>query len=523
MPTGIAIHDTDQKQGYAMNINPNRGTNRKEKRMSAITKTMSAAVLVALGLTLTTGAAKAAETPANPGTPPPLGHKDFHPSPQCPIGFRGDGSGHFPGATPPVTWNALTGEGVAWKTTLPGMSFSSAIVVGRKVFAVSSPHHLFCLDADSGQILWQKDVDPVGLLAKDRAAEVRQALAAVVQEFKTQSAPADKATRDALQKKVAALATQGAVTDGLSYGGFWSLASATPASDGARVYVQFPAGVLAAYTLDGTLVWQVPALPSGWAMGNSSPVVCQGRVLAICGARGSPTLLCVDAVTGKEQWKTTFPTADHCGSGSPAVVQAADGWKVVTPVFKLFDLATGKPWKTHAFYTAIGATPVVDGRHVFYVHGDYGCKERQLMRLDTAVAGEGEGITAWPRQSSGHITGSLLVVNGKAYLPDGAGCTPELIDLATGQVLVVPDAKKPLLRLGKVASSSGYSVLASPALAGGRIYQALDDGQVAVIEPSVPLKVVVANPGAPTHGSPFFQGSRIFLRTHDAVVCIGSK
>jgi hypothetical protein len=267
--------------------------------MSAITKTMSAAVLVALGLTLTTGAARAAETPANPGTPPPLGHKDFHPSLQCPIGFRGDGSGHFPGATPPVTWNALTGEGVVWKTTLPGMSFSSAIVVGRKVFAVSSPHHLFCLDADSGQILWQKDVDPVGLLAKDRAAEVRQALAAVVQEFKTQPAPADKAMRDALQKKVAALATQGAVADGLPYGGFWSLAPATPASDGARVYVQF--------------------------------------------------------------------------------------------------------------------------------------------------------------------------------------------------------------------------------LAGGRIYQALDDGQVAVIEPSVPLKVVVVNPGAPTHGSPFFQGSRIFLRTHDAVVCIGSK
>jgi outer membrane protein assembly factor BamB len=476
----------------------------------------------------------------------PLGHKDFCPSPQYPVGFRGDGSGHFPGATPPVTWNALTGEGVVWKTALPGTSFSSAIVVGRKVFAVSSPHHLFCLDADSGQILWQKDVDPIDMLAKEGAAEVRQALAtivdgkplgvaygstaevrqalaALVEEVKTQPPSADKAARGALHRKATVLAVQGAVADGLPYGGLWAFAPATPASDGTRVYVQFRAGVLAAYTLDGTQVWQVPALTSGWSMGYSSPVVCQGRVLAICrnyaDKSGLPALLCVDAATGKEQWRTIIPNGiSHTGPGSPAVVQTADGWKVVVPVFKLFDLATGKPWKTHAFYTAWGGTPVVDGRRVFYAHGDR--TPYQLAVLDTAVAGEGEGLTAWPRQSSCKFHGSLLVVDGKAYLPDGAGCTPELIDLATGQVLVVPDAKKPL-RKGAFDGYTGISP--SPALAGGRIYQAFNDGQVAVIEPSVPLKLVAANPGTPTHGSPFFQGSRIFLRTLDAVVCIGGK
>ena len=30
----------------------------------------------------------------------PLGHKDFYPSPQRPVGFRGGGNGCFPGATP---------------------------------------------------------------------------------------------------------------------------------------------------------------------------------------------------------------------------------------------------------------------------------------------------------------------------------------------------------------------------------------------------------------------------------------
>ena len=33
-----------------------------------------------------------------------LGAPDFHPSAQRPVGWRGDGSGRFPAATPPVEW-----------------------------------------------------------------------------------------------------------------------------------------------------------------------------------------------------------------------------------------------------------------------------------------------------------------------------------------------------------------------------------------------------------------------------------
>jgi hypothetical protein len=48
--------DTDQGTGNPINLN--RGGSRKEKRMNAITKTTPVAVLVALGLTLTTWAAE---------------------------------------------------------------------------------------------------------------------------------------------------------------------------------------------------------------------------------------------------------------------------------------------------------------------------------------------------------------------------------------------------------------------------------------------------------------------------------
>ena len=35
----------------------------------------------------------------------PLGSPDFYPSPEHPVGWRGDGTGRFPGATPPTVWN----------------------------------------------------------------------------------------------------------------------------------------------------------------------------------------------------------------------------------------------------------------------------------------------------------------------------------------------------------------------------------------------------------------------------------
>ena len=36
-----------------------------------------------------------------------LGSPDFRPSEQRPVGWRGDGSGRFPGATPPLHWGRV--------------------------------------------------------------------------------------------------------------------------------------------------------------------------------------------------------------------------------------------------------------------------------------------------------------------------------------------------------------------------------------------------------------------------------
>ncbi len=102
------------------------------------------------------------------------------------VGYRGDGTCVFPGSDPPIDWDEQTGRNILWKTPLPHFGHSSPIVVrpasggpGR-VFLTCEPgwkHDfplLLCLDADTGRILWQREVNhlPVAPVSDAERAEI---------------------------------------------------------------------------------------------------------------------------------------------------------------------------------------------------------------------------------------------------------------------------------------------------------------------------------------------------------------
>ncbi len=163
-----------------MNNNHNHGNNRKEQRMNIITKALSLAVPVTLGLALAAGAA---ETPvAKPG--PAWGAADVQPTPENPVYFRWT-LGHFPGAQPPLEfWDGTPtqvdaevkgkktkiwdfadtkSKNIQWKARVPGWGLSHPIVVGKKVFAVGHPDFVACWDLETGKPLWQKRIMPLML------------------------------------------------------------------------------------------------------------------------------------------------------------------------------------------------------------------------------------------------------------------------------------------------------------------------------------------------------------------------
>lgn len=87
-----------------------------------------------------------------------------------------------------------------------------------------------------------------------------------------------------------------------------NLATATPASDGERVYSYFGSYGLAAYTPDGKLAWEYPMPTASLPFGTgTSPVVSAGLVLLSYDGRANAALHALSARDGSLKWKTPLP------------------------------------------------------------------------------------------------------------------------------------------------------------------------------------------------------------------------
>jgi outer membrane protein assembly factor BamB len=77
----------------------------------------------------------------------------------APVGWRNDGTGCFPDASPPSEWSPA--KNVLWKLALPGSGYGAPIVVGERLFVVSDPAELLCVRRSDGKVLWRKANDDV--------------------------------------------------------------------------------------------------------------------------------------------------------------------------------------------------------------------------------------------------------------------------------------------------------------------------------------------------------------------------
>ncbi|HWN93870.1 MAG TPA: PQQ-binding-like beta-propeller repeat protein [Methylomirabilota bacterium] len=109
-----------------------------------------------------------------------------------------------------------------------------------------------------------------------------------------------------------------------------SPASATPATDGERVYSYFGSYGLLAYNFDGRELWRKP-LPLVISLNGSgtSPVVMDGLVIVNRDQEeGKSSLLAVDARTGKTVWETPRPRFNSSYT-TPVLWQRGDAKEVV--------------------------------------------------------------------------------------------------------------------------------------------------------------------------------------------------
>jgi len=378
----------------------------------------------------------------------------------------------------PLTWSAT--ENVAWKTALPGESWSSPVVWGERVFVTTATGggescRVLAIDVKDGRILWDKEV------------------------FK--QVPRRKEGRN-------------------------THATPTPATDGERVYACFGDGSFAALDFAGEVVWTNRDYPFYGQHGlGSSPILHDGLlIMARDGSNDGDDkklgwqtpwdrsyLVALDAKTGKERWKGKRGLS-RIAHGAPCIWENNGKPQVLSEagdVAQGFDARTGERlWSCDV--VGEGKVPsAVLGDGLVFTAGGWGGRE-SIKAFRLGGAGDlKESALAWEQKK------------GMPKLPSMIYLKPHLFAITDGGVATCLKAET-----GEIVwqERAGGAFSASPVAAEGRLYFVADNGETVVLAAGPDFKVLSRNPlGEKAQASPAISRGRIFIRTEKTLFCIGAR
>jgi outer membrane protein assembly factor BamB len=405
-----------------------------------------------LVLTLAVALLGAGET-----APVPLGSPEFRPTPEQPFGWRGDGTGRFPGATPVTEWSPT--KNVRWSAKV-GRSFSSPIVTDKLVIVASEPNLVIAVDRATGKEAWKVAVTPSELT--DPAAR------AAAEEYKAKDT---------------------------------GLTAATPVTDGAAVYVTFANGIVRAIDLQGKPKWiSFIAAPQTTAYGrSSSPILTAGRLIVHLS-----NLVALDPATGRRLWENTD---SRCAYGTPAGIRSGGVDLIVTPAGDVVRADDGKNVNSQIGNNS-NASPLVQDGLVYF-----GEKDVRAIRLGAEFKDE----SVWNGEIPVEVFGSPLLHDGVLFTVASKGelfafdaarkGSAEPI-IGRRELFGEPGAQP--LAYASLALAGKYLFLNSTQ---GEIVvlEATRDAKL------VAKNTLESGSGA----SPVFAGRHLFLRDGDKLFCIG--
>lgn len=386
--------------------------------------------------------------------------------------WRGEaGNGVSSTAKPPTEWSAT--KNVKWKVAVPGLGSGSPVIWDDNVFVTTAvgtgsgkalQFKLFCFDRKTGQVKWEKTA-------------------------------------------VTATPHQGTHNTN----GF---ASASPCTDGERVYAHFGSRGLYCYSMDGDLKWKrddFPKMDTRNSFGEgSSPTLAGDKILVPWDHEGKSFLYAIDKLTGKDIWKTPRESAT-CWS-TPLVVEHAGRKQVVMNgqrVARAYDLETGQElWHCSGQTERPAASPVA-GDGMVYVGSGFRGSYLGAYRLDGRGDIKGTKSVAWEIDKDTPDVGSLLLSSGRIYyFKDKAGLIT-CVDAVTGKHHYGP------VRTGLKV------IYASPIAAGGHVYLTDRSGTTVVIKDSDKYEVVATNSVDETvDATPAPVDRELFIRGEKHLFCI---
>ena len=408
--------------------------------------------------------------------------------------FRGpSASGVGDGAKPPVHWDATKNTNVVWKTEIPGLSVSSPVVWGDRVFVTTA------ISTDAKQSFRTGlfgDTDPV----IDNSPHQWKVMAL------------DKKTGKVLWEQVAHQGTPKTKRHPKS-----SQASPTPATNGKVVVAYFGSEGLFAYSLDGKLLWNkdVGLQNAGWFFdpdsewgAASSPVIYKNTVILQCDRQKDSFIAAYDLKDGKELWRTA--RAEIPAWGTPTIVQGKDRAEVVTNGTKAirgYDADTGKELWTLGPNSEVTCTTPVSAHGLIFVTAGY----PPVQPIYAIKIGSSGDLTLKDgKQSSDTIAWSTQ--RGGVYLPSPIVYGDHLYTVNNNGILTAYEAKSGQ-RIYQQRVGEGGAFTASPIAAAGKLYMATEDGDIFVVKAGPQYELLAKNPvGEAILATPALAGDLLIVR-----------
>lgn len=397
--------------------------------------------------------------------------------------WRGpNGDGKLPEATSyPVEWSP--GKNLLWKIDLSSPGNSSPIVFGEKLFLTQAKNKgqvrsLQCYSTRDGSLLWERPVD----------------YGKTDQTHKTNP-----------------------------------YSSASPTTDGERVYAWHGNAGLYAYNLNGSELWKRDLgndYAHIWGPNAASPVIHGETVILHAGPGLAVRLFGLDRKTGETIWKKNLPefvskeVGQFKGSwATPLLIQNANRSEMLIGLpgcLASFDPETGAEFWRCSGLTDLAYTNVLAGpERAVYLAG---------------FGGPGIGVRLPEASESGDITESHRLWAEKGKKPNrqriGSGqlIGDHVYQLDEPGIMVCLEVETGRKLWEERMSRKSWS---SMNLIGDKLYVNDDTGTTFVIQPDTTgLKLLQNNsidPGQHTNSTPAFAGGRVYQRTESQLYCFGEK
>src|SRR4029079_16401795 len=94
-----------------------------------------------------------------PATTPTAKPADPDVFPSGYFGWRRNGTGQYPEATPPTEWSEK--KNIKWQVKV-GSGASSPAIAGDRIFVTSEPGTISCVNRADGKVLWTADLKTEG-------------------------------------------------------------------------------------------------------------------------------------------------------------------------------------------------------------------------------------------------------------------------------------------------------------------------------------------------------------------------